>query len=115
MPMTEVEKWIQRLRRAEKVHKEKREETARYKKGYTGNFELNKDTHVGKYTLKVNFIYYFVETIMGTMFAGEPKIRVKAKKDPTLDPAAELLEYNTNYWAKEVDARSEIKDCLFDS
>lgn len=111
----EPEKWIQNIRRTERVHKDRRDETMRYKKAYGGDFSYVKSENVGKYTVKVNFIYYFVETIIPSIFGGEPKIRVKPKRDPGLTAAAQLAEYNTNYWAKELDLKDELKDCLFDS
>lgn len=111
----EAEQWIKRIRRTEKINKKKREETNAYKKAYTGDFSYNKDSSIDKYTVKVNFIYYFVETIMPSIFASEPKVRVKPKKDPSLAKSAALNEYNTNYWAKELGSRGHFKNALFDS
>lgn len=110
-----AEKWIQRIRRAEQSNKDKRDEAIRFKRAYVGDFVSYRGNEVSKYTLRVNFIYTFVETVLATMFAGEPKVRGRPKKDPNLQKAAELLAYNTNYWAKEIDARSEFRDAVFDS
>lgn len=113
--LNEPEKWIKRIKRVEKIYREEREETVRYKKAYKGDFSGDKEKQVSKYTMKVNFIYYFVETLLPALFHGDPKVKVKAKKDPQLDRAAKLMEYNTNYWFKELNAKDELRDCIFDS
>lgn len=111
----EAARWIQRIRRVERLNKDKREESLKFKKMYKGDFTMNKDSHIGKYQMRLNFVYYFVETIMPALFSGEPKIRVKPKRNPMLNNAAHLLEYNTNYWLKEIGAKDHFKDALFDS
>lgn len=111
----EPQKWIDRIRRTEKINKDKREECVRYKKAYLGEFLNRKGDDVSKYTVRVNFIYYFVETILSSVFQGEPKVMGRPKKDPRASASAELNAYNTNYWAKEINLKSELQDAVFDS
>lgn len=110
---TDAEKWIARIRRVEKINKPKRDEALRFMKAYMGDFQNRKGEEASKNNVRINFIYYFIETIMASIFSGEPKVRGRAKRGPELQKAAELLAYNTNYWAKELDARSEFLDAAF--
>lgn len=109
------QRWIARISRCEKVNEEKKRETMRFKKAYTGDFQNKNGEEVSKYTVRINFIYYFVETILASVFGGDPKVLGKAKKDPRAQMAADLLAYNTNYWAVELDTKKEMHDCVFDS
>lgn len=111
----EPEIWIKRIHRTEKINKPRRDESVRFKKAYTGDFQNRKGEEVSKYTLRVNLIYYFVETILASLFNGEPKVRGKTKKDLSQQKAADLLAYNTNYWSYEINARAEFRDAIFDS
>lgn len=112
---SEPKRWVERIRRTERANKDKRDEAMRLKQAYIGEFKNRAGEDVSKYTIKVNFIYYFIETVMASVFGGEPKVIGKAKKNPAEQKAAELWAYNTNYWARELDTRSEFRDAIFDS
>lgn len=107
--------WIGRINRTTKLQKDKRQEALRYKRGYTGDFRDKNGMKQSKQTINVNFIYNLIETVMPSLFAGDPEIIIEPKWNPALDQAAELLQYVVNYWAKETGAREELKDAIFDN
>lgn len=115
MATDSAKKWIDRIHRYQRVTKDKRDEAIRLKEAYKGNFRNRAGEEVSRYTIKVNFIYTFVETVLSAIFSGDPKIMGKAKKSPKDQPAAELFAFNANYWSVELDARSELRDAVFDS
>lgn len=106
--------WVERIRRTERVNKDKKDESQRLKKAYAGDFVNRRGEETSKYTIRVNFIYTFVETVLAAVFGGDPKVTGRPKKDPRAQQAAELAAYNTNYWSKELDARAEFRDAIFD-
>lgn len=119
MPIYQVSKWLDRIQRTGKIYKKNQDEFTRFKKAYSGDFRDKDNRPNGRHNINVNFVYYFIESIMPAIFNGEPKIVCKPK--PMLGVPFELSEKNSyinqnnvNYWFKELDAKSEFADCIFD-
>lgn len=114
MALLKPKVWNDRIDRTTKLLKEKRKEALRFKRAYTGDFR-GKDGKLQKNITNVNFEYWLVETILPTIFSGQPKIAVLPRENPALYESANLLKLNTNYWLKETGSRAEYKDCLLDN
>lgn len=107
-------KWLERLERAKKKNKTRRENALRYKDMYTGEIKDKNGRRLGRNAVRVNTVYGLVDLIMPTIFAGKPEIKASARI-PGREMNAKKFTNLTNYWAREKDLREEFKDCLFDN
>jgi len=113
-------KWKDRLRRAEKIQEPLRKQSIRFKKSYMGSDRMSSkgsrhalfDRSNG--SIKVNFIFAFIEIILPAILSGMPKISAKAKREEFVE-RAKLYAENINYWLTELDSKEEFEDALFDS
>lgn len=83
------QKWRTLIYRSLDLQKKRRDEVARFKRGYTGDYSIEprKKLDENKDQVAVNFIYTYIETVRPTIVPGTPKAFVEG-----LDSQAQAAE-----------------------
>lgn len=73
------QKWRTQIYRSLEFQKKRRDEVARFKRGYTGDYSIEprKKLDENKDQVSVNFIYTYIETVRPTIVPGTPKAFVE--------------------------------------
>lgn len=116
-----AKKWIQKIRRSEKVRKVFRDDSERYMRMYQGDYSTRSNGKKRTYdSMSVNIVYSHIEIMAPAIFSGQPvvKVRPKPRVGVPMDQAettARNMELVLAYWAKELAADSELRDVLHDT
>ena len=107
--------WLARIDRIKRIQEPRKEAADRYKLHYLGDpqdrYGRRRDS---KKTMQVNFIFALIETIMPTIFSGEPKVLVTPKEPSAMQNASNATAW-LNYWAYELGTKRQLKRIVFDS
>ncbi len=120
IPIANASKWLDKIKRSEKVRKPFKEDAERYMRYYQGDYSLRMNKKRNFEKMAVNFIYSHIEIITPAIFSGFPFIRIrpKPKANESLaeaEPRARNMELVINYWFKELAVDDELRDAFLDS
>ncbi len=120
IPNANSKKWLNNIKRSQKVAKPIRDDSDRYVRYYQGDYSTKPSKRRNYDTMSVNIVYSHVEIITPAVFSGPPVIRVrpKPKVGESMEAAAvrgRNMELVINYWFKELGADAELKDAFLDS
>ena len=113
-------KWLDKIKRSEKIRKPFKEDAERYLRFYQGDYSPRQKKRKNYDNMSVNFIYSHIEIITPAIFSGFPYIRVRPKPKAgesleQAEPRARNMELCINYWFKELGVDEELRDSFFDS
>lgn len=113
--MNDPKKWRERIDRSKRVRNEYIEDKEKFVDLYTNKAPSTKRSK--KNQMQVNYIYSHIRLVTPTIFAGNPRIKVRPRfpMDQTLEENAKNLEACIHYWVKEKGGAAEFKSALFDS
>lgn len=121
IPVPNSRKWLDRIKRSEKIRKPFIEDADRYMRMYQGDYNWRPKRDKRNFeTMSVNLVYAHIETITPSIFSGFPEVKVlpKPKVGESLQAAevrAKNMELVLNYWFKELAIDEELDQVLFDS
>lgn len=120
IPVPNASKWLDKIKRSEKVRRPFKEDAERYMRYYQGDYSAKPHKKRNYEVMSVNFIYSHIEIITPAVFSGFPFIRVRPKPKTNESPEnaetkARNMELVLNYWFKELAVDEELKDAFFDS
>ena len=120
IPTPNAKKWMDKIRRSEKVRKEFVQDADRYQRMYQGDYSLKPSKRRNVDGMSVNIVYAYVEMVVPSVFSGFPYIKVRPKPKSGQDTAsvheqAKNMELVINYWFKELAVDVELRDIIFDS
>lgn len=120
IPLGNAKKWLDRIRRSEKVRRVFQEDADRYMRMYQGDYSLKPSKRRNVDSTSVNLVYAYVETAKPAIFSGFPYIRVRPKpkvgeSTEDMDNRAKNMELVINFWFKELAVDEELSDVLLDS
>lgn len=104
------QKWRTQILRSLELQKVRREEVARFKRAYTGDYTLEgrKKLDENKDEMSVNFIYTYVETVRPTIVPGTPKAFVEALDEES--EAGELYyQAVINHYIRTMGLKEDLK------
>lgn len=120
IPIANARKWLDKIKRSERIRKPFREDAERYMRYYQGDYSQRPHKKRTYEQMAVNFVYSHIEIITPAIFSGFPFIRVrpKPKVNESLSQASDRarnMELVINYWFKELAVDDELRDVLLDS
>lgn len=110
MPRRTPEKWRALIQRSLELQKERRDEAARFKRGYTGDYSIKgrRGLDENKDEISVNFVYTYIETVRPTIMPGTPRVFVQAES-----PESEASETHSqavlNHFIRVLGLKTDIK------
>lgn len=120
IPSPNAKKWLDKIKRSEKVRKPFMEDAERFLRMYQGDYSLKPSKRRNVDAMSVNMVYAYVETATPAIFSGFPYIRVRPK--PKVGEAMEgvqdrarNMELVINYFFKELAVDDQLHDVLFDT
>lgn len=120
IPQGNAKKWLERIRRSEKIRRPFQDDSERFMRMYQGDYSLKPSKRRNVDSVSVNLVYAYVETSSPAIFSGFPYIRVRPK--PKVNESTDAMEARTrsmelviNYWFKELAVDDELHDVLFDT
>lgn len=105
------QQWMKRIRASQRMMKDARELSIRYKNWFKGEYGEKK--YKSAREMDVNFIYAFVTNMMSAVYGDDPQISVHSKRQQA-DQNAKNLKESINYWAYELDSGKELYDFVQD-
>src|ERR1043165_1398155 len=120
LPNPNARKWLERIKRSEKVRKPFLEDAERFYRMYQGDYSERPNKKRRPDTMSVNVVYSHVEIVTPAVYSGFPFIRVRPKPkvgEPTdqLEAKARNMELVINYWFKELATDEELQDVFLDT
>lgn len=109
----DIKMWQQRIQRAEDLQAEKHQERKQIIKLYTGTFFGNPISQVSELS-EVNFVYEYLKILIGSIYARNPHIFVRARSNRYV-PFAETMEIAINYYWRELQLKKKIKQAILDA
>ncbi len=109
-------KWRTRILRSLEMQKHRKDEAARFLRGYTGDYGIKPKKGIddgSKDEMSVNFIYSFVETVRPTIFPGTPRVFVEGM-DEQSEAFAPHYQAVINHWIRVLGLKRELKKCCND-
>lgn len=108
-------KWRARIQRSLDLQKPRKEEAARFLRGYTGDYnnKPRKGLEENRDEMVVNFIFSYIETVRPTIFPGNPRAFVEGM-DPESEKWAPHYQAVINHWARTLGLKKEFKKSCFD-
>jgi len=104
--------WLSRIQRAESLQSEHATSRRESIKLYTGTFFGNPFSNSEELT-EVNFVYEFLKILVGSIYARNPKIFVRANSSKYWR-FAETMEQVINYYWKELQIKRKMKQVILD-
>lgn len=116
--MSEVRpaRWRQRIERSLQLQKYRKDEAARFMRGYAGDYGIKPKKGIddgSKDEMSVNFVYSFVETVRPTIMPGTPRCFVESL-EPNADASAPYAQGIVNHWVRELGMKRELWKCCHD-
>jgi len=112
--MLKASEWMTRIHRIQEIYRPHKERADRYKLHYTGCPKNRKNrSYDPDSSMQVNFIFALVETILPTIFSGDPQVLV-TPKNPQSAANAENSTAWLNYWGYELNMKRELERIVFD-
>lgn len=115
MAQVKPARWLERIRRSLELQKPRREDAARFWRGYTGDYsdKGRKSLDDVKDDIFLNFIYSYIENTLPQIFSGDPRVSIEAKNQAS-EASSKHMEAVINYWFKELGSKEHIKRAVFD-
>jgi hypothetical protein len=109
-------RWFSRIRSSLELQKHRRDEAARFMRGYAGDYGVKPKKGIddgSKDEMSVNFVYSYVETVGPTVMPGTPRCFVEAAV-PEAEDGAPYAQAVVNHWVRTLGLKREFKKCLND-
>lgn len=109
------QKWRMRIQRSLEFQKTRKEEAARLKRGYRGDYSIEGRQKLdgNKDEIAVNFIFSFIETVRPTILPGTPKVFVKSENGES-EVNETTYQAVINHFIRILGAKKKLRACVDD-
>lgn len=113
-PLT-PQKWRMRIQRSLEFQKPRKEEAARFKRAYRGDYSIEGRQKLdgNKDEIAVNFVFSYIETVRPTIIPGTPKAFVKSENEES-EVNETTYQAVINHFIRILGAKKKLKLCVDD-